>query len=117
MKKVDAAELLARAKEVQRRLYAEDYDEILSYEDLEYLVQALVVDEGTGTPSGAGAPPSDAGRLVADEHATNPPPEVEALRGDGERGTRGWGIWQKERSHSSAGGKTTRLSCGRIRGG
>ena len=29
MKKVDAAELLARAKETQRRLYAEDYDEIL----------------------------------------------------------------------------------------
>ena len=64
---MDAAELLARAKEVQRRLYAEDYDEILSYEDLEYLVQALAVDEGTGTPSGAGAPP---------------PPEVEAYGED-----------------------------------
>ena len=83
MKKVDAAELLARAKEVQRRLYAEDYDEILSYEDLEYLVQALAVDEGTGNedPHPRYAGPSDAGRLVADEHATNPPPEVEANGG------------------------------------
>lgn len=38
MKRIDADELLARAKALQRRLYAEDYDEILSYEDLEELV-------------------------------------------------------------------------------
>ena len=38
---MDAAKLLARAKAVQRKLYAEDYDEILSYEDLEELVKTL----------------------------------------------------------------------------
>jgi len=41
MKRIDAEELLKRAKEAQRKLYAEDYDEILSYEDLEELVKTL----------------------------------------------------------------------------
>lgn len=39
IKRIDSAELLARAKAVQRKLYAEDYDEILSYEDLEAIVR------------------------------------------------------------------------------
>ena len=52
MKRINAEELLKRAKEVQRKLYAEDYDEILSYEDLEALVKKLEEDSETGIDSG-----------------------------------------------------------------
>ena len=38
---IDAEEFLKLAKEIQKKLYAEDYDEILSYEDVERLVDLL----------------------------------------------------------------------------
>lgn len=42
---IDGDELLKLAKETQRKLYAEDYDEILSYEDVERLVDVLTGSE------------------------------------------------------------------------
>ena len=45
-------------------------------------------DEDPFRPCGA---PSNAGRLVADEHATNPPPEVEALTKERPEGIAGTG--------------------------
>ena len=42
---IDADDLLKLAKETQRKLYAEDYDEILSYEDVERLVDVLAGSE------------------------------------------------------------------------
>ena len=38
---IDADELLKLAKATQKKLYAEDFDEILSYEDVERLVDLL----------------------------------------------------------------------------
>lgn len=42
---IDADELLKLAKEIQKKLYAEDYDEILSFEDIERLVDVLTGSE------------------------------------------------------------------------
>ena len=42
---IDADELLKLAKATQKKLYAEDYDEILSYEDVERLVDVLAGSE------------------------------------------------------------------------
>ncbi len=42
---IDADALLEAAKAAQKRLYAEDYDEILSYEDLVRMVEGMVKDE------------------------------------------------------------------------
>lgn len=42
---IDADELLKLAKKTQRKLYAEDYDEILSYEDVVRLVDVLAGSE------------------------------------------------------------------------
>lgn len=42
---IDGDELLKLAKETQRKLYADDYDEILSYEDVERLVDVLTGSE------------------------------------------------------------------------
>lgn len=43
MRMIDADELLRRAREVQRRLCAEGYDEILSMDDLVSLISELTV--------------------------------------------------------------------------
>ena len=48
IRRIDSAELLGRAKKVQQKLYAEDYDEILSYEDLEELVGMMAEETEDG---------------------------------------------------------------------
>lgn len=42
---IDERELLEKVKAVQRRLVAEDYDEILSYKDLEKMIEALMKEQ------------------------------------------------------------------------